>query len=558
MVNGIPTPPSVSTQRLAALRDSLSEGLIERDVAVRLALLAALAGEHLLLLGPPGTAKSLIARRLKLAFRGATYFERLLTRFTVPEELFGPLSIKALEEDRYERLIDRYLPSATVAFLDEIFKANSAILNALLTLLNEREFDNGTERVITPLAAVVGASNELPVVDELSALFDRFLLRLHVLPVSSSGFQSLLDLRGASTPAVPDSIRLSRDEILEVQRAAEGVKLSEDVRGLLVALRQWCQVEKVSVSDRRWRKIVKLLQVSAVTHGRDQVSIWDCWLLRFAVGDTHSDAERVFEWYRARVGAIQMHDTGRLTTILVAWEAKLKEDREGRSQAMDANGRLVYAGKDGKPHPSNTQVVQKTRGGKALYLGPVLGGMRHFDRTNGGNGWTQDELQSQWGVWHNLSVPSYVADVNNWLTETVSLAPLMEPTRHKLVYVQQCIRQVLELVVELGIHRDGIEQRLAALDSDLRSHLWVTPDLIKPASRALRRSLDETNALAKRTGLLLRGFATLPVEPQLRPTDENIIVSALKSLAEKYTKQHGVEKFLGWTRWLSEQTQNQT
>jgi MoxR-like ATPase len=128
------------TTRLRALRDKLSSGLVERDLTVRLALLAALAGEHLfLLLGPPGTARSLVARRLHLAFADASYFERLLTRFTVPEELFGPLSIKRLEEDRHERLTTAYLPTASIAFLDEILEANSAILNALLTLVDERE-----------------------------------------------------------------------------------------------------------------------------------------------------------------------------------------------------------------------------------------------------------------------------------------------------------------------------------------------------------------------------------------------------------------------------------
>jgi MoxR-like ATPase len=131
------------------LRDALADldrNLLERDVPVRVLLLAALAGEHVLLIGPPGTAKSELARRLHRVFAGAKYFERLLTRFSVPEELFGPLSLKALEFDRYERLVDGFLPTAQVAFLDEVFKANSAILNALLTLLNEREFDNGSGR----------------------------------------------------------------------------------------------------------------------------------------------------------------------------------------------------------------------------------------------------------------------------------------------------------------------------------------------------------------------------------------------------------------------------
>ena len=132
-------------------------------------LLAALCSEHLLLLGPPGTAKSELSRRLS-SLTGGEYFERLLTRFSVPEELFGPLSIKGLERDEYNRKTEGYLPTAEVAFVDEIFKANSAILNALLTLLNERLFDNGTDRLPVPLLCLVGASNELPESEEKTEL----------------------------------------------------------------------------------------------------------------------------------------------------------------------------------------------------------------------------------------------------------------------------------------------------------------------------------------------------------------------------------------------------
>ena len=217
------------TDRVRNIRDALTAGLVERGVAIRLALLSALSGEHLLLVGPPGTAKSLVARRLRLAFTDAAYFERLLTRFSVPEELFGPLSIKGLEEDRYERLTASYLPTASIAFLDEIFKANSAILNALLTLLNEREFDNGTRRERTPLMAVVGASNELPEGEELDALFDRFLLRLHVGPVSKDEFPGLLKLRGDAAPNVPDALKLTRADLDAVRKTAGDVRVPDGV-----------------------------------------------------------------------------------------------------------------------------------------------------------------------------------------------------------------------------------------------------------------------------------------------------------------------------------------
>src|SRR5215470_222098 len=204
--------------RIAQLLVEMTADLVERDEPIRLALLAAIAGQHTLLVGPPGTAKSEIARRLCSAFRDARFFERLMTRFTVPEELFGPLSLQSLERDEYRRLTDGYLPSADVVFLDEVFKANSAILNSLLGIMNERTFDNGRDRVALSLVSLIGASNEIPTADELVALYDRFLVRYRLDAVSSHQFPALLQVR---TCAADVKTHLSLKLVEKIRAEAE-------------------------------------------------------------------------------------------------------------------------------------------------------------------------------------------------------------------------------------------------------------------------------------------------------------------------------------------------
>lgn len=271
--------------KIRASATQLELGLVERATEVRVLLLAALCGEHVLMMGPPGTAKSKLARRLaSFGGPGAVFFERLLTRFTVPEELFGPLSLKGLERDEYVRQTKGFLPEATVAFVDEIFKANSAILNTLLSVINERVFDNGAGRVPVPLRCLVAASNEPPESDELNALYDRFLFRLDVQPVSDGGLEALVAAATGPTALIepPEQLPLGMADAVAVQRAAAAVAVPTEVVGVLRVVRRLlgAQDPPSLVSDRRLGQVARMLQVAAWSCGRQSVERADCFLLR--------------------------------------------------------------------------------------------------------------------------------------------------------------------------------------------------------------------------------------------------------------------------------------
>ena len=511
------------TDRIRTIRDALTEGLVERDVAVRLALLAALAGEHLLLIGPPGTAKSLVARRLRLAFKDAAYFERLLTKFSVPEELFGPLSIKGLEEDRYERLTESYLPAASVAFLDEIFKANSAILNALLTILNERMFDNGTAREKTPLVAVIGASNELPEGEELDALFDRFLLRLHVGLVSKDAFPDLLKLRGDDEPSMSEGLGLTEGDLDAVRKEAGKVDVPGDVTALLCDLREWCIAEEIWVSDRRWRKVVKLLQTSAWTSGRDAVSVWDCWLLQHCLWRKTDERAKIYDWYALRVG-VNAGDLPRLQRIVGVWEERLIKDKEERSQMRDSKGKILFEGKDGK-HTSERK-GQNHRGKEQLFVLPEdacqydnhYGRNEPLDPENGGKGYTKEELSEllpivkdgNYLIKDENDLRSYIIGTRNAFM--VDLAPAMEPTKHKDVYIADCLQQQKERRDEVEEHGNGVDEQIASFKNDIRNHLWVPDDFAEPASRNLGEVRADIKKLRDRLSKVMEGYENLPRE----------------------------------------------
>ncbi len=269
-------PRRVTPQdKLRALREELQHLFLERSALIDGALAALLAAQHVLIVGPPGTAKSMLADELCRRISGASYFQWLLTKFTTPEELFGAVSLKALEADDYRRVTDHKLPESHIAFLDEVFKASSSILNAILTLINERLFHNGRQVVPVPLLTLFGASNELPEDDELLALYDRFLLRF-VVGYIDEDFRFLRMLQ-AKEPE--QRTLLSLDELRQMQAEVRDIAVPDLVLRTLADIRRELRKKNIVASDRRYRQSLSLLQALAYLNGRVTVAESDLFFL---------------------------------------------------------------------------------------------------------------------------------------------------------------------------------------------------------------------------------------------------------------------------------------
>jgi MoxR-like ATPase len=288
-----PVPSDSLHSRLAQLGRSLESRFLGKEEIIRVLLVAVIAGEHAVLIGPPGTAKSALIRTFARLLR-ARYFEYLLTRFTEPNEIFGPVDIAAFREGRYERRTSGMLPEAEIVFLDEVFKSNSAILNSLLTLLNERRFTSGGQSIRCPLLSVFGASNEVPTDETLTAIYDRFILRMRSENLDAYHFQELLekgieyeiaqqetvDAHGVALPLPPQSL-VDAGELAELEkRLLQGTRFTEaffsKYKGLIFQIR----AEGVTLSDRRVVKLLKLFAASAFLDGRAEPDAGDLFLLK--------------------------------------------------------------------------------------------------------------------------------------------------------------------------------------------------------------------------------------------------------------------------------------
>ena len=276
-----------AASRLRAGIQAASAGLVEREAVVELLMLCAVAREHLLVIGPPGTAKSLAIRRATQVL-GGRLFEYMLGRFTEPPELFGPIDLNRLREGAFETRTEGMLPEADIAFLDEVFAGSTAILNSLLTLLNERRFKRGHTAMISPLRVCAGASNSLPEQGELAAFADRFLVRVFARPISDSRLEELLaEGWGASTSALTPLSSLADLDLVTAAAAQADLgpirpAIAEAVRALRAA--------GVHLSDRRVVKLQGLVAAAGALAGRQTPTDADLWPIVYAVPDEESQA----------------------------------------------------------------------------------------------------------------------------------------------------------------------------------------------------------------------------------------------------------------------------
>ncbi len=277
-------------ERIKKLITAIQKGVVGKETIFNLCMLTMLSGESVFLLGRPGIAKSLIARRFKYSLKDGHNFEHLMNPFTTPEEIVGPISIKSLQEGVYERLPEGYLPTANVAFLDEIWKAGPSIQNYLLTMVNEKIFSNAGKDMKVPLVLLIAASNELPAEGEgLEALYDRFVMRyIGVGLKNKKDFDQMLTLNTSLQVEVDDALAIKLDEYYEWRKEVIKVTVPQLILDFIGKFRD--RLDEITkgtayISDRRWNKIVNIMRTSAYFNGRTEIDKCDLLVIPYCIWD---------------------------------------------------------------------------------------------------------------------------------------------------------------------------------------------------------------------------------------------------------------------------------
>ena len=339
---------------------ALSGTYAEREEVIEGLLVALIARQHVLLIGPPGTGKSALVADLTSRITGASYFQWLLTRFSTPEELFGPVSLKELEQGVYKRNTAGKLPEAHIAFLDEIFKSNSAILNSLLTLINERLFYNNGHPIPVPLMTLVGASNEYPEEGEgLEALFDRFLLRYEVDYVGEE--KSFMAMIKGSAPQKAD---IALANLNEMQFFSDMVSVPNEVYETLSKIRNELKDEGIRPSDRRFVQSISILRAKAVLDGRDHVIREDILMLKNSLWERPEQREKVS-------GIVKKHAQDVVKQFVEELHLQINdmlkslEDNNTTEQAVEVTRKLRMLGREldrmDNHYPGRTEIAEAER-----------------------------------------------------------------------------------------------------------------------------------------------------------------------------------------------------
>lgn len=323
-----------AADRLNEVRAMMKDIFVARDAEIDGLSLALVAGTNMLLLGPPGTAKSMLSTTFGSAIGCGRIYERLLGAFSVPDEVFGPFNPQRLLEGVYERNVEGYLPDAEFAYLDEIFNAQQELLTTMNTVLNEKKFDQGTQRIKCPLQMAVGAANVYPEGDlAMAALYDRFLIRFWT-PYTSSREEKMALLKLAVHGNNVSEARLQPGDIDALHQLRDQVTVSDSIMELQCDIEEALRTAGFVISDRRSMAQIKLLRASAVLAGRDHVIPSDMFVLADSLWDKHEDRPTVWKIIAQHIDQGMLRARALYDAVLVEFD---KVDLKAKDNVHDVS-----------------------------------------------------------------------------------------------------------------------------------------------------------------------------------------------------------------------------
>lgn len=503
--------------KIEVLIKKLNVGLVEREEQIKVALLASISGENILFIGPPGTGKSILSRRISNVFNNIDYFEYLLTKFTTPEELFGPISIKELENDKFHRNIEGYLTDSEIVFLDEVFKANSAILNSLLTIMNEKIYHNGYKKEEIKTKMIIGASNELPKEEyELDALYDRFLFREKIDYISNT--RELFYIENL-VPIISEYEKINLLEIEELLLKINTVIIEDNIIEKILNIKLKIEEKFGSlelISDRRIVKIIKVLKIAALTSERNRIVIFDLLLLNYLFWKNEENILEIKEIIKDEILNIGFLNIEKLNSIYEKWNKHFngffEEQRKGNDGNLcylDINNNMT-TDKKGPIHLKDSMGHYLFYKGFRDYVKVSLE-LGKFDHGYIDSGIRTVDKKIIWK--YEFSPVEVASDFNNFLEgyEKLTLEGLNEPmmiksfkeyynhynmtkVEHKNLFSEILKNIIFEKEKIKKIHDDLFSKKQYLLNEE-ESILWIPQKDLADIKNTINLKIDEVNKL---------------------------------------------------------------